>query len=107
MSEASLGLLLALASITVAAAPPCALTGSPSLLAESRAMLRLGDVQGCEGVRYEVIPGVMLEGQPAVRLLPDVAADCAAVGAASVSIGGHPAQRVGDLDCPPGPTGGQ
>ncbi len=63
-------------------------------------MLRLGDVQGCEGVRFEVIPGVMIEGQPAVRLLAEPGSGCTVAGAGSVVIGGETAKRQGDVNCP-------
>lgn len=65
--------------------PPCALTGSPNVMAEGRGMLTIGDVAGCPDVRYEIIPGVMINGQAAVRLLPKD--DCAPSGAASVMTG--------------------
>lgn len=81
-----------------AAAPPaveipCALSGSASVTINGRAMLRLGDVAGCPGVRYEIIPGMTVNGEPAVRLLPDE--DCAPSGEAGVLIDGEPAQTVG------------
>lgn len=77
--------------------PGCALSGSPNVLIEGGAMLRLGDVTACPGLRYEIIPGVFVNGQPAVRLLPSE--DCATDGADSVAIGGGQAQRQGDVAC--------
>lgn len=80
-----------------AAAPPCAVSGDPSVLVEGRPMLRLGDVIGCEGVRYEVIPNLLIGGQPAVRLTPD--GPCQGGGAVSVIVDGAPAARAGDAVC--------
>lgn len=60
-------------------------------------MLRLSDVAGCEGLRYEVIPNVLIGGQPAVRLTPD--GPCQVSGAASVVVDGTPAGRAGDVVC--------
>lgn len=74
--------------------PSCVLSGSESVRVQGTGMLRLGDVAGCPDVRYEVIPGVFINGQPAVRLLPDE--DCAPRGSESVTIGGAPAGRAGD-----------
>jgi uncharacterized Zn-binding protein involved in type VI secretion len=81
------------AGAAAAATPPCGLTGSADAFAEGRAMLRLGDVAGCPGVRYELIPGVLINGQPAVRLLPQD--DCAAAGASSVRTGDGAAGTTG------------
>lgn len=61
---------------------PCALTGSVNVFVEGKAMLTLGDVAGCPGIRYEIIPNVMINGEPAVRILPQD--DCAPAGANSV-----------------------
>lgn len=76
------------------AGPRCALQGSTNVFIQGGAMLRLGDVAGCPGVRYEVIPNVRIGGEPAVRILPQEG--CAPGGAESVLIDGQPAQRVGD-----------
>lgn len=56
---------------TPPAGPPCGVTGSSTVRVEGRAMLRLSDVAGCPGVRYEVIPGLRINGEPAVKLLPN------------------------------------
>lgn len=63
-------------------------------------MLRLSDVIGCEGVRYEPIPGLLIEGEPAVRLVPQAGSGCTARGAASVIVDGQAARRQGDVGCP-------
>ena len=98
-------LIMLLATVVVAAsssasgqtAPGCNLTGSESVFAEGSGMLRLSDVVACPGLRYEVIPNVIINGEPAVRLLPSE--ECAAGGAASVTINGAPAARQGDVAC--------
>lgn len=74
--------------------PSCALSGSESVLIQGAGILRLGDVAGCPGVRYEVVPGLFINGQPAVRLLPKEG--CAPTGAEAVTIDGAPANRTGD-----------
>lgn len=78
--------------------PGCALQGSPNVFVEGKAMLRLGDVMGCPGLRYEPIPGVFINGQQAVRLLPpeDETRQGGGSGAAGVFIDGAPASRQGD-----------
>lgn len=80
-----------------AATPGCALSGSPNVFVEGASMLRLGDVQGCPGLRWEIIPGVFINDQPAVRVLPKE--DCPTGGAVSVTVGGAPATRQGDAGC--------
>lgn len=95
--RALLALCVAAPSLALAQAAPggaCALSGSPSVRAEGLGMLRLGDVQGCPGLRYEIVPGVFIDGQPMVRLLPDK--DCGVRGADSVTVDGAPASRTGD-----------
>ncbi len=62
-------------------------------------MLRLSDVVACPGLRYEVVPNVIINGEPAVRLLPSE--ECGTGGAASVTINGAPAARQGDVACAP------
>ena len=80
--------------------PPCGLTGSSSVTVEGGRMLRLSDVIGCEGVLYEPIPGLFIEGEPAVRLVPKAESGCVATGAASVVVEGEAAHRQGDIHCP-------
>lgn len=82
------------------ASPGCALTGSPNVSVEGRGMLNLGDVQACPGLRYEIIPHVIINGLPAVRLLPSDEASgsgASGSGANSVTVGGAPAARQGDV----------
>ncbi len=74
--------------------PRCAVSGSENVFVEGGSMLRLGDVAGCPDLRYEVVPGVLINGQPAVRILPKEA--CVPGGANSVTISGRQAQRTGD-----------
>ena len=81
------------------AASGCALTGSESVLIEGRGMLRLSDVTGCPNLRYEIIPHLLINGEPAVRLLPSD--ECATSGAESVLADGAPLGTVGDAGCAP------
>ena len=78
----------------VATEARCALGASSSVRVEGRGMLRLGDVQGCDGVRWEIIQGLFIDGQPAVRLLPSEA--CGVSGSESVLADGAPVSRQGD-----------
>lgn len=75
-------------------APGCALLGSESVRVEGLGMLRLGDVAACPGLSYEIVPNVMINGQPAVRLTPRP--DCASKGSDSVLVNGAVASRQGD-----------
>lgn len=79
-----------------AAAPEnCAVKSSSNVRVEGMGMLRLGDVAGCPGLRYEIIPGVRINGQPAVRLLPNEDGTGGG-GAASVTADGKAVGRQGD-----------
>ncbi len=75
------------------ATPPCALSGSSNVFVEGRGMLTIGDVAGCPNLRYEIIPNVMINGQPAVRLLPQEG--CAPGGSTSVRTGDGAAGTTG------------
>lgn len=48
----------------------------------------------------ELVPGIFVEGESAVRLAAP-APDCAALGSADVPLGGAAAERAGDATCPP------
>ena len=79
----------------------CALTGAKSVVVAGVAALRLSDVANCPEGLYEVVPGIMIEGEPIVRVRagsssPD---DCPARGAGSVIANGEAVQRAGDGLC--------
>lgn len=98
------GLLLALLPVPhVASAqemPACAQTGASSVMINGRPALRLSDVATCPPGMFETVPGIMVEGQPAVRFAAPVEG-CVATGSADVLMGGTPAGRAGDAACPP------
>ncbi len=77
-------------------AEPCVVGGSPNVLIEGRPMLRLSDVSACDPRTYEIIPSVFVNGEPAVRLLPDPEAGEAPRGADSVLIEDQSANTAGD-----------
>lgn len=81
--------------------PPCAVTGASSVMINGRPALRLSDVAGCPAGMFEPVPGIFIEGQPAVRFVAPVDG-CVAGGSASVTMNGAPATRGGDAVCPPG-----
>lgn len=107
----AIGAVVALAAITLvweaaaqtgaadgqAPQTPCVVTGDPSVRINGRPMLRLGDVIGCPDLRYDIIPNVMIGGQPAVRLSANGA--CSAGGSVNVTINGAPAATAGDVAC--------
>ncbi|MEO1291854.1 MAG: hypothetical protein AAFV62_03335 [Pseudomonadota bacterium] len=82
------------------ATPGCNLQGSDNVLVEGRGMLRLGDVLACPGLRYEVIPSIFINGQPAVRIVPQ--GGCLVGERQSVTLEGKAAQGSGDVVCLPG-----
>ena len=102
MNRESAFLLVLLLTICaeVVAEPHCALTGSSSLMVEGRGMLKLSDVQGCKNVSYEIIPSLMIEGEPAVRLVPTGNIKCGVGGSTSVTAEGGAVTRIGDVTCP-------
>ena len=63
--------------------------------------LRLSDVVNCPADLYEIVPGIMIEGQPLVRVRSGVSgkANCAAKGETTVTANDQPMQRLGDVSC--------
>ncbi|WP_186394195.1 PAAR domain-containing protein [Stappia sp. TSB10GB4] len=97
----SLALLLPLSSMPAAAQdlPACAVTGAASVMINGRPALRLSDVAACPPGLFETVPGVFVEGEPAVRSATP-AQGCVAAGSANVTIDGTGAARAGDVACP-------
>lgn len=81
--------------------PPCAVGGAASVMINGRPALRLSDVATCPAGMFEPVPGITIEGQPAVRFVAPVKG-CVAGGSANVIMNGAPATRGGDAVCPPG-----
>lgn len=80
--------------------PACAVTGASSVMINGRPALRLSDVAACPPGLFEPVPGVFVEGEPAVRFVAPVEG-CVAAGSADVTINGAGAARAGDVVCPP------
>ncbi|WDZ75376.1 PAAR domain-containing protein [Ensifer adhaerens] len=81
--------------------PSCALSGASSVMIGGQPALRLSDVANCPPELYEVVPSIMIEGQPVVHFRAGSGAkgDCVAKAEATVTFEGEAAQRVGDVDC--------
>lgn len=79
--------------------PACAVTGAASVMINGRPALRLSDVATCPPGLFEPVPGVFVEGEPAVRFVAP-AQGCVAAGSANVTIEGTGAARTGDVACP-------
>ncbi|WP_346911231.1 PAAR domain-containing protein [uncultured Roseibium sp.] len=80
--------------------PACAASGASSVFINGRPMLRLSDVANCPEGMFEIVPGFLVEGEPAVRFAMP-AGNCVAGGSADVIVGGTSAGRAGDAACPP------
>lgn len=81
--------------------PACALSGSTSVMIGGQPALRLSDVANCPPELYEVVPSIMIEGQPVVHFRSGSGAtgDCTAKAEPSVTFEGKAAQRLGDVAC--------
>ncbi len=80
--------------------PACATSGASSVFINGRPALRLSDVATCPEGMFEIVPGIFVEGEPAVRFASP-SENCAVGGSADVLVGGAPAGRAGDAACPP------
>ena len=98
---AALALLTAPLAAHAQPLPPCAVGGASSVIINGRPALRLSDVATCPPGMFEPVPGIFVEGQPAVRFVAP-AKGCVAGGSANVIMNGAPATRGGDAVCPPG-----
>ena len=81
--------------------PACALSGSKSVFIGGAPALRLSDVVNCPPELYEIVPSVMIEGQPMVKFRTGVGekGNCTARGEETVSVEGEAASRLGDVSC--------
>lgn len=102
----ALGLLAAGPSVSVAEdapapIPSCALSGSKSVFIGGAPALRLSDVVNCPPELYEVVPSIMIEGQPMVKFRSGTGekGTCTARGDETVSVEGESASRLGDVTC--------
>lgn len=79
----------------------CALSGASSVFIGGAPALRLSDVVNCPADLYEIVPGIMIEGQPLVRVRSGASgkANCAAKGETTVTANDQPMQRLGDVSC--------
>ena len=81
--------------------PSCAMSGSKSVFIGGAPALRLSDVVNCPPELYEIVPSVMIEGQPTVKFRSGVGekGNCTARGEETVSVEGESASRLGDVTC--------
>lgn len=81
--------------------PPCALSGAVSVMIGGAPALRLSDVARCPPELYEIVPSIMIEGQPVVHFRggSDGKTTCAAKAEGSVTMEGEAANRLGDVAC--------
>lgn len=81
--------------------PPCALTGSMTMMIGGKPALRLSDVAKCPPELYEVIHSITIDGQPMVHFRSGQAGKmrCVTLGNATVSVEGKMALTLGDVSC--------
>ena len=108
LSLAACGLALAasvpsvsLAEEAAAPIPACAMSGSKSVFIGGAPALRLSDVVNCPPELYEIVPSIMIEGQPMVKFRTGVGekGNCTARGEETVMAEGESASRLGDVNC--------
>ncbi|MBL0373108.1 PAAR domain-containing protein [Rhizobium sp. KVB221] len=81
--------------------PPCALSGSATVMIGGRPALRLADVANCPPALYETIDSVHIDGQPMVFFKSGKSGGttCVAKADSSITVEGKPAQGLGDVGC--------
>ncbi len=108
LSLAACGVVLAagvpfvsLAEEAAAPIPACAMSGSKSVFIGGAPALRLSDVVNCPPELYEIVPSIMIEGQPMVKFRTGVGekGNCTARGEETVMAEGESTSRLGDVSC--------
>ena len=81
--------------------PACAMSGSKSVFIGGAPALRLSDVVNCPPELYEIVPSIMIEGQPMVKFRTGAGekGNCTARGEETVMAEGESASRLGDVAC--------
>jgi uncharacterized Zn-binding protein involved in type VI secretion len=81
--------------------PACALSGANSVFIGGAPALRLSDVVNCPPELYEIVPSIMIEGQPMVKFRTGAGEKgrCTARGEETVMAESEPASRLGDVTC--------
>jgi uncharacterized Zn-binding protein involved in type VI secretion len=78
--------------------PDCAKTGAASVVFNGKPALKLADVVTCPPSSYEIIPNVVIEGQPMVHFNTGVAG-CKSEGSPNVIVNGKVSNTVGAVIC--------
>ncbi len=79
--------------------PACAKTGAASVMFNGKPALKLADVAACPAGSFEIIPNVMVEGQPMVHFNTGVGG-CVAGASPNVIVNGKAVTSTGDVACP-------
>ena len=91
----------AVAEEAAAPLPACALSGSQGVFFGGAPALRLSDVINCPPELYEILPSMMIDGQPMVKFRSGTGekGNCTARGDETVQVEGEAASRLGDVAC--------
>ena len=91
----------AVAEEAAAPLPACALSGSQGVFIGGAPALRLSDVINCPPELYEILPSMMIDGQPMVKFRSGTGekGNCTARGDETVQVEGEAASRLGDVAC--------
>jgi uncharacterized Zn-binding protein involved in type VI secretion len=81
--------------------PACAMSGAMSVMIGGAPALRLSDVVNCPPELYEIVPSIMIEGQPMVKFRSGAGekGNCVARGEESVMAEDGAVPRLGDVAC--------
>lgn len=81
--------------------PPCALTGSVTMMIGGKPALRLSDVANCPADSYEIVNSIQIDGQPMVHLKPVITGKvrCITLENPTVLAEGKQATTLGDTAC--------
>ena len=92
-------LLLAVTPSLAQPFPACARTGAASVFFNGKPALKLADVAACPAGSFEIIPNVMIEGQPMVHFNTGIGG-CVSGASPNVMVDGKAVTSTGDVACP-------
>ncbi len=101
--QKSLVFLALFAFMTVAAhseyLPACAKSSAATVMFNGKPALKLSDAAACPAGSFQIIPNMMIEGEPMVHFNAG-AAGCTATTSPNVIANNKAANTVGDVACP-------
>jgi uncharacterized Zn-binding protein involved in type VI secretion len=90
--------LFAAAPAPAQALPACAKTGAKTVFFNGKPALKISDAAACPAGSFEIIPNIIIEGEPAVHFTTGIG-NCVSGASPNVIMNGKAATAAGDIAC--------